>query len=118
MAVMTINVQSGVTKDQTPRVLSTTNTTCDTTKTIRVPVPVGETRYIQEIYSPNAVGGSSQTYTINTTTDITLTLEGQVDANEANNAFYSAYLRVSISALSEIYYTSGITRTCNRELAC
>lgn len=113
MATMTVQVSSRL--KVSPYIISEgDDPNSGTFKTIRVPVPIGvSSLYIQEIYTEGAIGGSSQTYTINVTTDITLTLEGVINVGDPsqNTIFDSAYLFVSLDASSEPFYSTGITRT-------
>jgi len=118
MAKMTVFVETGLSKSYTPFVIDQgENDFTGSFVTIRVPVPPGTTVYIDERYSPNAIGGSSQTYTITSDTDITLTLEGVISSDPSvNTVFSSAYLFVSLDGTdSTVYYSKGITRTYSDE---
>lgn len=108
---MTVIVRNSPSLSETPYVLSQEDTTCVTSKTVRVPIPTGATSvYVQEIYS-GVGGGISSNYTISTQTDIQIVLDAFKSATPASNVWFSeAYLRVSLTASDPVYYSTGITR--------
>jgi hypothetical protein len=116
MATMTITVKSEPSVDLIPKAGPTTTNQCQTQRSVFIPVPAGESRFISEIYSPGS-SGTSQTQTITSDTTIVLTLDGIIDDQfPENNEFYSAYLRVSMSASDPFFYTTGITRECTSNI--
>lgn len=119
MATMTVQVTSNPIRTDLPSAGPIDVTICQTTRVINIPVPAGQSRYITEVYSPGAIGGTSQTYTVTTNTTVTLTLDGQInDQFPAENNFYSAYCRVSLGPTEPFIFTSGITRECDTNQIC
>lgn len=113
MATFTMVVKSTPGKQWLPFELSNVEiNNCERTRVIRVPVPPGESRYIQ--YFVSGIGSTGQqnyTDTITTTTDVQLILTGCIDPNPALNIYFSsAYLWVSLTASDPVYYQTGITR--------
>lgn len=110
MAIFTIRVKTDVSISNKPFVKSQSTNDCTTEQTITVPVPSGQTRYIQVDY--NNSSASSYVNTINSTTDINLILDGSIsNQTNLNTEFSSVTLRVSLTSNSEIYYSKQLTRT-------
>ena len=108
MALFKINVTNSV--SDKPYTVDSVNDNCQTLLSVFVPVASGQTRSI-EIVSNNAYGSLSQTYTINTSQIVTVTIDGEISTTPSlNNIFSSSYIRVSLTSSSSPYYSKGITR--------
>lgn len=104
-------VVGGLGLAKTPFILSEENTDCFATKTIRVPVPVGESRHIEITRSGSAGGSTAQTYTINSQTDILIELDAEISSNQVDNTeFSTVYCLVRLGASGSPVFTSGLTR--------
>ena len=108
MATFTIRVSTNINRSNKPSVINEENTLCFTTFTVRVPVPSGQTRYISVNYLN---GGTSYVDTINSTTEITVTIEGSKSSQSSlNTVFSTGTLRVALTNTSPTYYSKQINR--------
>jgi len=108
MATFTLTVKSNTPKEAKPIVLSQEDNNCLTSKVVRVPVPVGQTRYVRLVYS--GVSGNL-TETISATTDYTLIIDRARSLTESlNTEFSTGYIRVALSSGDSDFYSTGITR--------
>jgi len=123
MATMSVSVRSGVPAAQMPYELSRSEDECETSITIRIPVPAGQSRYVQSFYdsgyttdgTPTAAATSTQT--INADTDVTVTLVGQ-SLTPLDDDEYIASVKVALSASDPWFYTSSIYRICDPTEIC
>lgn len=110
MATMTINVNSSVPLSIQPYIVSSLDEDCSTEIVVKVQVPASQTRYVTVTYTGPATG-TDITQTINTTTDYTVTLQGNRSASDAANINYSTgTITVALSSSDPIYYSSFIDR--------
>jgi hypothetical protein len=109
MATLTIRV-TVISKDL-PYTTDQEETSCLSTLSVFVPVPSGQTRFI-EIASSDVYGIASTSYTINEGSIITIELTGSINQGDPsqNTIFSSSYIKVSIASGQPIYYSKGITR--------
>lgn len=107
---MSITVKASVSKSEMPYSANSFSNSCQTSITIRVPVPTGESRYILIDYNNDIANNAS--YTITEETDITLTLTGAISNDESLNTVFSrANIQVKLTSSSPSYYTKQIVRT-------
>jgi len=108
MATFTIRVSTNINRSNKPSVINEEDVLCFTTFTVRVPVPSGQTRYISVNYSN---GGTSYVNTIDSTTEITVTIEGSRSTQSSLNDILSiGSLQVSLTDTSPAYYSKQINR--------
>lgn len=112
MATFTMNVTDTVPKSGQPYLVasSLTDDSCETRATIFVPVPVGQSRYVDITYIG---GGSSSTSTISADDTFTLLLNFGLRSTTTslNTNFTLAVINVRLTAGSSIFYSYQITRT-------
>lgn len=107
----TITVRVSINSKDKPYVTDQEETSCESNLSVYVPVPTGETRFI-EIASNNVYGLASTTYTITESSIVSTLITGNINNGtpELNTVFSSSYIKVSVSSGQPIYYSRGITR--------
>lgn len=113
MATMNLRVRSGVVPSQNPFIVSNDNTNCEHIRVITVPVPVGQTRYVTLTHTGvGANAANDVAETINTDTNYTLQIDGNIDnGTPSNNDEYAIVVfTVALSNSDPIYYSNFIDR--------
>lgn len=116
MATFTIGVKS-IAKGSV-NIIDQENSSCRSSKTVRVTVPAGQSRYVEIAYSGNG-GLANSTSTITITTDFQILIDRiQSETASENTEFSSGYLKVSLTVSDPIFYTTGITRNHKFNQTC
>lgn len=112
MATFSITVNEGISKSNYPFVKSDDNDSCEQTMVITVPVPTGESRYVTLTHIGSGANSANDvTETINTTTDYTLLIAGDIsDQENLNTEYATVTLNVSLTNTSSIFYSKQINR--------
>ena len=92
-----------------PYVIAEEETQCITSKTYRVPVPAGQTRYIK-IVTNDSLSPLNQEYSITSQADIQIFLDSfQNEDDSLNTVFENIYLFVGLNN-TNYFWNKGITR--------